>query len=117
MKLYITDRGDPSVGIFPIGWSVDCPFDEKTEPETLEFFREQIKGIYREFAEGRIVAEYDFELKLPDLPSGELDIEFDKEYYDEQQERDDEQKLTHCRCGAYQLNKNGNLIKVADCCC
>lgn len=32
-------------------------------------------------------------------------------------EREIEEKLSDCHCGAYQLSKKGTLIKVADCCC
>ena len=42
---------------------------------------------------------------------------YDEDYYEEQRERDIEQKLSECKCGAYQLSKKGELIKVADCCC
>ena len=42
---------------------------------------------------------------------------YDEDYYEEQRERDIEQKLSECECGAYQLSKKGELIKVADCCC
>ena len=67
MKLIVQDKGDPSVGIFECSWEVECPFSQKdAEPETLEFFREEIRKLYQEFAEGRIVCEYDFEIKQGD---------------------------------------------------
>ena len=28
MKLHLCDQGDESVGIFPITWEVDCPFEK-----------------------------------------------------------------------------------------
>ena len=64
MKLIVKDCGDRSVGINDIYWDVDCPFDDKDDKETLEFFRESIINLYAEFAEGRITA--DFEMMLND---------------------------------------------------
>ena len=65
MKLIVTDKGDPSVGIYPMDWIIETPFNDdwKEETDQLEYFREVIKALYREFAEGRIEAEYDFELR------------------------------------------------------
>jgi hypothetical protein len=60
MKLFITDFADPSVGLFQASYDVVCPF-EKEDVHALSFFKEEIKKIYSEFAEGKVVAEYDFE--------------------------------------------------------
>jgi len=66
MKAIITDKGDPSVGIFPQHWEADVPFeiDEggvlEAKPN-LEFFRERIRKLYTEFAQGRVEVVYDFE--------------------------------------------------------
>ena len=69
-KLHIHDAGDPSVGIFPTGWEVDVPIyipnsEELSygDEENLEFFKSKMLEIYKEFAEGRLTAMYDFELK------------------------------------------------------
>lgn len=72
VKLIITDKGDPSVGIFEQSWVVDFPFavdPEKITPEDkleLEHFREQIRSIYSDYIENSCIAEYDFELHYPD---------------------------------------------------
>ena len=61
-KLTIIDNGDSSVGINPVWFEIDCPFNRnEVDEETLEWFRaEQIK-IYKEFCEGSCMASYDFE--------------------------------------------------------
>lgn len=71
MKLILTDKGDPSVGIFETTWEVDVPLqdfkDAKMEldyVQELQFFKESIKKVYEEFAEGRIIAHYDFEIEI-----------------------------------------------------
>ena len=66
VKLIITDRGDPSVGLFPQSWEVDVPHLFENDKDSLEFFREKIIEAYKDFCEGRCIAEYDFELKYPD---------------------------------------------------
>lgn len=61
--LIVTDAGDPSVGIFPASWSIQCPFtkeDAKSDVEMRETFLTQVVGIYTEFCDGRISADYDF---------------------------------------------------------
>lgn len=61
-KLFITDHADPSVGLFSETYTIETPFESCEEDfELREWFRlEQVK-IYREFAMGRVTAEYDFE--------------------------------------------------------
>lgn len=66
MILTITDCGDDSVGIFPQSWNIDCPF-EKEDTEELEPFRKTMMDIYAPFADGRIDAYYDFEIKDFDI--------------------------------------------------
>jgi hypothetical protein len=68
-KLIVTDLGDLSVGIFVCSWSIEIPIyipDTKniseSEKEDLEFFRSKMIETYKEFANGRIVAEFDFEI-------------------------------------------------------
>ena len=69
LKLIITDKGDPSVGIIEISWVVEVPFyiDPKNlsidDKENLDFFRNKIRKVYSEFCDGRISLDYDFELK------------------------------------------------------
>lgn len=62
MKLIVTDHGDPSVGIFPETWQVDAPHD-CTEEEGRELFRDLILQAYAEFCEGRLTAEYEYEIE------------------------------------------------------
>ena len=67
LKLYVTDLGDPSVGVFRETYEIDCPFyRDYASEEDLNFFKERIKIIYNEFSESRLVLEYDFE-KINDL--------------------------------------------------
>ena len=62
-KLFITDKGDVSVGMFPRTWTVEHPFTkDEADKEFLEWFRLHMIGIYSEFSEGNVIAEYDFEL-------------------------------------------------------
>jgi len=62
MKLYITDLGDPSVGIFAMTWILDCPFEyDKEEIENMEQFRIDQLKIYNDYSEGHLIADYDFE--------------------------------------------------------
>lgn len=62
MKLHVTDKGDPSVGIFDKSWEVECPLTKRCDSDDLDFFREKIVAIYSEFAFGRVTATYDFEI-------------------------------------------------------
>lgn len=67
--LYVTDNGDPSVGILECGWEVQAPFTKKevkvgaVDKESVEFFRNETINIYKEFAQGQVTAIYNFELK------------------------------------------------------
>lgn len=63
MNLIITDHGDPMVGIFPQKWSVDCPLNKLDEMEVLVFFKKEILKVYQEFSEGKLTADYDFEIE------------------------------------------------------
>ena len=68
-KLYIHDKGDPSVGIFAAGFSVDVPFPVHTDKvkrkeeqtEDLEWFRKAMYDIYAEFCQAKPIMKYDFE--------------------------------------------------------
>lgn len=57
----VTDHGDMSVGINPCFWVVECPFYRDESKETQEYFREQLKAVYSEFAEGKITVDFDYE--------------------------------------------------------
>ena len=41
----------------------------------------------------------------------------DEDFYQEQRERELEERAANCECGAWQMTKNGDVIHVADCCC
>lgn len=41
----------------------------------------------------------------------------DDDFYQEQRERELEERAANCDCGAWQMTKNGEVIHVADCCC
>jgi len=61
-KLFITDHADPSVGLFSQEWTIECPFEkDETTESFLEWFRLHMIGIYVEFSDGKVTAEYDFE--------------------------------------------------------
>lgn len=69
-KLIIHYNDDMSVGIFPQTWEVDVPFYisdstqmDDVDKEDLERFRKEMSDIYSEYADGRVWAQYDFELK------------------------------------------------------
>lgn len=72
MKLYLCDQGDESVGIFPVTWEVGCPFEKPdlAKPFTdddiadFEWFRQQQIDIFKEYANGKLTAAYDFEIQL-----------------------------------------------------
>ncbi len=70
MIMFITDHGDPSVGIFPQTWTIQCPFCKvDVDEEGLDFFRKEMQKLYGEFSEGGgVTCEYDFELRYPDYP-------------------------------------------------
>ena len=63
VKAIITDTGDQSVGISPCYWEVECPFYKNEEEENKEFFRTSLVNLYKEFSEGRIKVEFDYEIK------------------------------------------------------
>jgi len=56
--------------------------------------------------------------KLPALNVSEFeDDRRDEDFYQEQRERELEERAANCECGAWQMAKNGEVIHVADCCC
>lgn len=60
-KLFVTDHADPSVGLFTSSYSIESPFDQSDEKEDIEWFRKAQIDIYKEYAAGKITAEYEFE--------------------------------------------------------
>lgn len=66
-KLIVNDPGDPLVGIFGSSFSIDCPFLPDEDKEQLEFFRDRVIDLYREFSEGEPTAFYDFEADIDPL--------------------------------------------------
>ncbi len=64
MKLIVKDFGDRSVGLREKSWEVDVPFEKvDSDIQDLTVFRKDIEALYRNYADGRVVAEYDFELE------------------------------------------------------
>ena len=62
MKLIIFFNGDPSVGVFPAEYEVECPFSiEDIDKDGLKLFKELIMSAYREFDCN--YAMYDFEIE------------------------------------------------------
>jgi hypothetical protein len=64
-QLFITDLGDPSVGIFTQTWIIDTPLSQTDDYEDLNSFKEIMVGLYSDYADGKVIGEYDFE-NLPD---------------------------------------------------
>jgi len=61
-KLFIKDHGDESVGIFSQSFTIETQFENcEDDKEELEWFRNAQIEIYKEYALGKITAEYDFE--------------------------------------------------------
>ena len=61
MQLYITDHADPTCGLFPQIFYLDCPLLDTDDSEELEAFRTMAVDMYSEFSIGKITAVYDFE--------------------------------------------------------
>ena len=53
MKAFITDHGDPSVGFFPITYTVECPFTkEDIDSDERVEFRQRLFQLYLDFSGG-----------------------------------------------------------------
>jgi len=52
MKLYITDKGDPFVGIFEQTYTIETPLTDESSLNDFKWFKTQIENLYNEFAEG-----------------------------------------------------------------
>jgi hypothetical protein len=77
VKLIVTDAGDPSVGIYAVSWEVECPMEfDKNDKEELEFFRDAILAIYKEYCNGNCYGEYDFEIRAALLEPFDKDIDY-----------------------------------------
>lgn len=63
VKAIVTDKGDPSVGIYECGWVVECPFYKDEDVEVKEFFRQSLIKLYSEFADGRVLVDFDYEME------------------------------------------------------
>ena len=65
MELIIKEHGDSSVGIPERYYQIDCPF-ERNEVEEIDLisFKAEILQTYKQFAEMRMEAFYDFEDKF-----------------------------------------------------
>lgn len=79
MKLTVTFIGDYSVGISDHSFEVECPFEkDDVDSVGLEFFRNSIAKLYKEFGDSKIYVEYDFEQRMAYLE----EIEHDGRDYD-----------------------------------
>jgi hypothetical protein len=85
IKLYVTDHGDPSVGIFPETWEIQTPFStyQPIEKQILEEFRKGILELYSDYTDCIPVATYEFEIEEPtiiafDLPEDSNYLDFQK---------------------------------------
>lgn len=64
---YVTDNGDLSVGILAQTWELQCPFYSDADADEKEHYRNAIADVYKEFAEGKIVVQFDYEIKDDDF--------------------------------------------------
>jgi len=63
-RLFIFDSGDPSVGIQSSQYIIECPFYKSDmEQEDLDWFKNEVSKVYKEFCEGRMTLEYESEIK------------------------------------------------------
>lgn len=60
MKIIIEDLGDPTVGIFSRTFIVECPFElGDVDAEEMKAFKDDVLEIYKDYADGNIIALYD----------------------------------------------------------
>ena len=65
MKLIVTLHGDESVGIWSSDFEIECPFEkDDVDTEGLEYFKEGIKELYKQFNDMGVSVEYDFERQM-----------------------------------------------------
>jgi len=60
--LYVTDSADPSVGLMPQTWEIQCPLDIDSNPELLKEFKDGIADLYSYYADGRLFLWYEWEI-------------------------------------------------------
>lgn len=62
LVLEIYDSADPSVGLFPASWYINCPFCRKdADAGMLEEFRKAAIDMYSDYVSGKLIATYCFE--------------------------------------------------------
>jgi hypothetical protein len=62
---YVTDQGDPSVGIYGVEYALQCPFTlEDVDNDILEWWRDEVGKLYAETASGRITVVFSHEAKF-----------------------------------------------------
>lgn len=63
MILTITDQGDESVGIFSCSFEIQCPVEKWDDKDEIEGFRKMMIDAYSQFAIGKVVATFDYEME------------------------------------------------------
>lgn len=63
MILNITDQGDESVGILSCSFAIECPIEKWNDKEEIEGFRKLMIDAYGQFASGKVIAIFDFEIE------------------------------------------------------
>jgi len=80
MKLIIIDHADPSVGAMPMKYIIDVPFGGVMELQDLKDFRDAQLEVYKNYAIGKVTANYDEKIEHVDIiDTIELLKEFEKE--------------------------------------
>jgi hypothetical protein len=64
MKLFIFSHGDPTVGLSPYEFTVECPFQlGEVDNDVLKWFKDLQLKAFQECLDCHVKAVYDFELK------------------------------------------------------
>jgi hypothetical protein len=61
--LYVSDKGDSSVGIYEIEYKIKCPFNKNdVDYKELDYFKDKIMDLYQQYTDTKIIADYNHEL-------------------------------------------------------
>ena len=64
MKILITYHGDSILGVRPTTYEVDVPFEENSDKEILDMFKDSILHAYSMYCFGKMTLLYDFEAEV-----------------------------------------------------